>query len=566
MPVTNFDHQLSLNNDGTLPFYWFDAHEENYGADIMLFGKVWQPETKSFVSCTVTVKGMERTLFAVPKLKNNKARGTLSEEEEKVIQQSMIIEFNNLRKNRFKHIPGFKCKFVSRKYAFEMPISHGEHKILKIKYPAENAPLPSNLTGNTFECIFGANQSMLELFLLKRKIKGPCWLKIKNFEMPQYKNTWCKHEIIVRSPKNVFYEIEDLNKQSPPLVNLSFSLKTTRSQNNTNEISMISCLVSSNINQDGPTDSNKMDQFTIIRKLEKRPWPFDINQRLKQRTDSKVVLFETERQLLEAFVAKVFQIDPDVLLSHNLCGSVFEVIMARIQFFNVPHWSRIGRLKKKNFPNRKIDQHGYSGSAWLPRLVSCGRLLVDTFVSSKELVRETQYDLGYLAQKQLKTQRKEFDDEKLSEFFLTSERLLALTGHTEMDTFLTFKLMLHLNILPLTKQLTCIAGNLWFRSLQNARAERNEMLLLHEFRGRKYLCPDKKTFSNKEAKKLEFGDEDQAEVKTVKGKRGKAKYGGGLVLEPKAGFYDNIILLLDFNSLYPSIIQEYNLCFTTVDR
>jgi DNA polymerase elongation subunit (family B) len=142
-----------------------------------------------------------------------------------------------------------------------------------------------------------------------------------------------------------------------------------------------------------------------------------------------------------------------------------------------------------------------------------------------------------------------------------------LMTHTEMDTFLTYKLMLHLNILPLTKQLTNIAGNLWFRSLQNARAERNEMLLLHEFRSRKYLCPDKKVMNSKEAKKVEFGDEDQAETKTGgKGKRGKAKYGGGLVLDPKAGFYDNIVLLLDFNSLYPSIIQEYNLCFTTVDR
>ena len=43
------------------------------------------------------------------------------------------------------------------------------------------------------------------------------------------------------------------------------------------------------------------------------------------------------------------------------------------------------------------------------------------------------------------------------------------------------QLMFKMMVLPLTKQLTNLAGNLWCRSLQGRRAERIEYLLLHEF-------------------------------------------------------------------------------------
>ena len=100
--------------------------------------------------------------------------------------------------------------------------------------------------------------------------------------------------------------------------------------------------------------------------------------------------------------------------------------------------------------------------------------------------------------------------------------------------------------------------------MNGGRAERNEYILLHEFHRLKYICPDK-PYGKKAATaiKAEKDDDEGEGTKATKGK--KDKYKGGLVFEPKRGLWDKYIIVMDFNSLYPSIIQEYNIDFTTVE-
>lgn len=79
------------------------------------------------------------------------------------------------------------------------------------------------------------------------------------------------------------------------------------------------------------------------------------------------------------------------------------------------------------------------------------------------------------------TQRRDFDATNVPAMYGSASSLLGLVKHAEEDAWLSLALMFHLSVLPLTRQLTCLSGSLWAKTLQGARAQRIEYLLLHEF-------------------------------------------------------------------------------------
>ena len=557
-----------------MSMYWLDASENN--GIIYLFGKVdvtpLNMKEKRYVSCCVAVHGSERNLFVLPRATGgNRADGSLVRagfsEVHRELTEMMVPEIIPRSAGQT-----FKCKLVKRKYAFEHgDIPRKETEYLKVVYTARHGfPSPKQCVGGkNIERIFGAGSSCLELFLLKRKLMGPCWITVKNPRTISESVSWCSVEVGVENPK---YVVKIPSHEAPPiphLISMCVSMKTAvNPATHLHEIVALSALVHTKVDAEADTllDPKLMRRFTIVRQLGvscgnhfPSTFPHDLTNEIQKAGGGagSVLTCLNERAMLSMFFVRIHQEDPDLLASHNLFGFEFDVLLARAVANKIPAWSKLGRLKRTKPPKGIND-----------RDITAGRILCDTYKAAKEFLRETSYSLTSLAQSQLNYERTEVDPIDVPCFFSSSQEILKIAYHTSCDAMLVQRLMLKLQVVPLTKQLTNLSGNLWSRTIRGARAERIEYLLLHEFHSMKYVLPEKKAFEGGAKGKGGLANAEDDEDGKVGGQsrsKSKAAYAGGLVLEPKKGLYDTYILLLDFNSLYPSIIQEYNLCFTTVE-
>ncbi|XP_067896670.1 DNA polymerase alpha catalytic subunit [Heterodontus francisci] len=543
-------------------FYWVDAYEDQYHQPgvVYLFGKVWIESAKTHVSCCVAVRNIERTIYLLPRETRINLK-TGKDTETPVAMLDVYQEFSEAISEKYK-IMKFKSKKVERKYAFEIPDVPENCQYLEVKYAADLPPLPSDLKGETFSHVFGTNTSSLELLLLNRKIKGPSWLELKAPQLPDKSMSWCKVEAVALKLDHVTV-VKDI--APPPLVIMSVSMKTVQnSKTHQNEIVALAALVHHKFPLDRAAPQPPFQaHFCVISKPSDCIFPYDFREVLTKK-NAKVEVAATERTLLGFFLAKIHKIDPDVLVGHDIFGFDVDVLLQRINVCKVPHWSKIGRLRRSTMP--KLGGRG----GFVEKNAACGRLMCDIEISAKELIRCKSYNLTELVHQVLKTERVTIPTENIRNLYSDSPRLMHLLENTWMDTKFILQIMCELNVLPLALQITSIAGNVMSRTLMGGRSERNEYLLLHAFHERNYIVPDKPSFK-KHVQESVDGDEEYANGgggsagKMKKGRK-KAAYAGGLVLEPKVGFYDKFILLLDFNSLYPSIIQEFNICFTTVER
>lgn len=575
----NEDEVITKDESGeeSLKMYWLDFAEVD--GSLLLFGKV-QAADGSMVSGVVQVNGINREIYFLPREQRKQVEQEEDDESEedddekneekkssKITTNDVYEEIVPLLMDKYG-LSFIKAKPETKKYAFELPGIPHEAEYLKVLLPYQtkkcrNTVIPADLEGETFWHVFNANADIFESFVLQRNIMGPCWLEIKKPDFKQLQNaTHCNVEVAVSSPDYITPLSADM---PPPTLNvLAINVQSFMSmKSGKQEIGSVSLALYKDLPQDKPIESGlKPDEKTTLVRPPGASLAFPPGlKQLAQKKGMVLRTFNNERAMLNCLAAIVKKSDPDVFIGHKLENVTLDILMHRMYDLKVSTWSYFGRINRKQFPNKFGRNSGRNNMFYLKEILQ-GRLICDIANNmGQSLTPKCQsWDLAEMYEIYCKKKYTPMEVNLANPAFgEDAGRLLAAFNENRMAVKMIGDVAFGIQILSLSKQLTNLAGNAWSRTLGGTRAGRNEYILLHEFTRNGFIVPDKE---NRRQKR--HGTSDNEPATAAAGR--KAKYQGGLVFEPVKGLVKNYVTVMDFNSLYPSIIQEFNICFTTVDR
>lgn len=498
---------LSVKKD--VQFFLVDASEgiEDH-ATVYLFGKT-KAENK-WVNICVQIPNQMRELYVLPRNENSF--------EEIVAELSVHL-------GKYKRNNEVSFTQVKRSYCFEFEVEKRNEMIdvVLVSFPFK-LTIPNSLPteGKHYKGILGHSYSALDLFLLRNKIYGPGWLRVTDFEVVLQTQGFSDQLLQLRIT-NEQRHLQPINEllEVPPMNLAIFQMKKDETNENNVQAVQISLLHNFKL-----TDCSYDCADHVLMHVKS----FGITGEQKSDALKKYtnLVFENEFVLLKEVMRVWSKLDPDIILSHEMYSGVFDVLFAKLAKHSFEGFHLGARLlaepkKFKNAGGRNVQKRA--------RTIFAGRLLVDTFMLSREFIKLDEYSINSI-----------LSHIRGNQVAIPTKADAELRGNTDF----LLEIIQKQQFLPLTLQLSKVAGCLWSVSLRQARAERNEMLLMHKFYERDFLIPDR------------HGNErDETDGKG---------FAGGKVLDPVTGFYDTYIVLVDFNSLYPSIIRHYNICFTTVVR
>ena len=259
-----------------------------------------------------------------------------------------------------------------------------------------------------------------------------------------------------------------------------------------------------------------------------------------------VMCFGDERELLKAFRDLVRYADPDVLTGYNIVNFDLPYLLDRADALGIPEFKLLSRVAgmRVSMKDTTFSSKAY-GTRESKEINMLGRVQFDMMQAIQRDYKLSSYSLNAVSYHFLGEQKEDVHHSIISDLQSgNADTRRRLAVYCLKDAYLPQRLLDKLMYMYNYVEMARVTGVPLSFLLGRGQMIKVLSQLMRNGKTKGMLVPNL-------PHKGGPGD-------------GEVAFEGATVLEAKAGYYQDPIATLDFASLYPSIMQAHNLCYTTL--
>ncbi|KAL5288058.1 REV3L family protein [Megaselia abdita] len=261
---------------------------------------------------------------------------------------------------------------------------------------------------------------------------------------------------------------------------------------------------------------------------------------LKSGTVSKIVRDELE--LIEVFLSFVRDWDPDVLAGYEIEMGSWGYLMDRAKNLNLNIAPKLSRVPSQKVYETDEEREQFTMMDLDTETKLCGRILLDVWRLMRSEIALTSYTFENMMFHVLHRRVPFHGHVELTSWFKAfSAKWIVLEYFLERVNG-TMELLDQLDLIGRTSEMAKLIGIQFYEVLSRGSQFRVESMMLRMAKP-KNLVP------------LSPSSEQRA--------HSRAPEYLPLILEPQSRMYTDPLIVLDFQSLYPSVMMAYNYCYST---
>jgi hypothetical protein len=278
--------------------------------------------------------------------------------------------------------------------------------------------------GAHYSHVFGTTASLSENFLRRRRISGPCWVRVCDAE---------KHQKLATVP---MFSVPTIDSVTPlPYLHpapMNLCTMAIRSVIRSHEIFMISLRIFRDWDIENFSGSG-LKHVTFV-------CPSGLAEVAPDATSNATLkVLATEHDLLKAFAKALDDYDVDIIASYGLTTFDIPLLFDRMRAKSVDDWWRIGRLKRTTAPKQ--------GRLNIQLSLS-GRVPCDGQTNCIEQMRAKSNDLSAAVQWQFGHSRQMIDHVEVARLVSMLPELTNLVNYNIRHTSYVAQLLNALQVLP----------------------------------------------------------------------------------------------------------------------